>query len=39
MLFGCQHQDRNAERSGDEHLDEDALSTIDIRGKHRAEWR
>jgi len=38
MLFGCQRQDSKAERSGDEHLDENALSTIDIRGKHRAEW-
>ena len=37
MLFGCQHQDGNAERGSDEHLDENALSGIDIRGKHRAK--
>ena len=39
MLFGCQHQDSEAERSSDEHLNENALSTIDIRGKHRAKSR
>ena len=39
MLFSCQHQDSEAERSSDEHLNENALSTIDIRGKHRAKSR
>ena len=37
MLFGCQHQDSEAERGSDEHLNENALSTIDIRRKHRTK--
>ena len=39
MLFGCQHLDSEAERGSDEHLNENALSTIDIRRKHRAKLR
>jgi hypothetical protein len=39
VLFGCKHQHRETERSGDEHLDEHALGAIDVRAKHRAKLK
>ena len=38
MLFGRQHEHRKTERSGDKHLDEHALSEVDIPGGNWAEW-
>jgi hypothetical protein len=38
MLFGRQHEHRKTERRGDEHLDEHALSEVDIRGGNWAKW-
>lgn len=39
MLFGCQHQDSQTERGGDEHLDEHALCEVDARREKRARGR
>lgn len=38
MLFGRQHEHRKTERSGDKHLDEHALSEVDIPDGNWAKW-